>query len=162
MLRAMKAEKKKREAAFYFINTEATVDKCAHWQELDCAVITDDVESDEPFVSKGRKANQIDSSSDDKLFPPDDTNDTDAAAATAAKAACLILDSPIVDSQLQSEYGDQNVTYVEEIHGVECLENKDGVASEKDEQESDLPNFDLIFHKLNKLDSSNELLDVKT
>ena len=54
-LRAMKAEKKKREAAFYFINTEATIDKCAHWQELDCAVITDDVESDEPPVVKVSK-----------------------------------------------------------------------------------------------------------
>ena len=158
MLRAMKAEKKKREAAFYFINTEATIDKRAHWQELDCAVITDDVESDEPSivkVLKGQKANQIDSSSDDQLFPPDDTNDTDAAAATAANAAHLILDSPIVHSQLQSEYRDQNVAYVEEIHGVERLENEDGVASKKDEQESDLPNFDLIFHELNKLDSSN-------
>ena len=63
------------------------------------------------------------------MFPPDDTNDTDAAAATAANAAHLILDSPIVDSQLQSEYGDQNVAYVEEIHGVEHLENEDGIAS---------------------------------
>ena len=51
----MKAEKEKREAAFYFINTEATIDKRAHWKELDCAVVTDDVEGDEPPIVKVSK-----------------------------------------------------------------------------------------------------------
>ena len=53
-LRAMKAEKQKREEAFYFIETKASVDKRAHWQELDCAVIPD-YESDQPSIVKSVK-----------------------------------------------------------------------------------------------------------
>ena len=48
-LRAMKEEKKKRDA-FYFIHTEATVDTCAHWDDLQCGVITDDSEEDNTAI----------------------------------------------------------------------------------------------------------------
>ena len=108
-------------------------------------------------VLKNQKGNQIDSSSSESedLFPPDNTGDMDAAAENAVK---LLMNLPIVDSQLHSEYGNDNVTYVENIGGVEHLENGD----EGSEKEDHLPNFDLIFHDLSKLDSSNELLDVKT
>ena len=57
-LRAMKAAKKKREEAFYFIETEASVDKRAHWQELDCAVIPD-YEPEEPSVVKVSKNSPV-------------------------------------------------------------------------------------------------------
>ena len=91
------------------------------------------------------------------MFPPDDTDDMDVAAENAANAVKLLMNSPIVDSQLQSEYGNDNVPYVEDIGCVERVKTGD----EDSEKEDDLPNFDLIFHKLSKLDSSNELLDVK-
>ena len=160
-LRAMKAAKKKGEEAFYFIETEASVDKRAHWQKLDCAVIPD-YEPKEPSivqVSKNRKQNQIDSSSSESedVFPPDDTGDMDVVAENAANAVKLLMNSSIVDSQLQSEYGNDNVPYVEDIGRVERLETGD----EGSEKEDDLPNFDLIFQELGKLDSSNELLNVK-
>ena len=42
----MKAEKRKRQKeAFYFIHTEASVDPHAHWNQLGCGVITDEVET---------------------------------------------------------------------------------------------------------------------
>ena len=45
-LRKMKAEKRKRQKeAFYFISTEASVDPHAHWDQLGCGVITDEVET---------------------------------------------------------------------------------------------------------------------
>ena len=46
---------------------------------------------------------------------------------------------------------------LKDIGHVEHVETGD----EGSEKEDDLPNFDLIFHELGKLDSSNELLDVK-
>ena len=91
------------------------------------------------------------------MFPPDDTGDMDVAAENAANAVKLLMNSLIVDSQLQSEYGNDNVPYVEDIGRVERVETGD----EGSEKEDDLPNFDLIFQELGKLDSSNKLLDVK-
>ena len=46
------------------------------------------------------------------------------------------------------EYGNNTVPFVS---GVERLDH-----------ESHLPNFDVIFYELNKLESSSELLDLKT
>ena len=85
------------------------------------------------------------------MFPPDDTGDMDVAAENAANAVKLLMNWPIVNSQLQSEYGNDNVAYAEDMGSVEHVENGD----EGSEKEDHLPNFDLIFHKLSKLDSSN-------
>ena len=69
----MKEEKKKRDA-FYFIHMEATVDTRAHWDDLQCGVITDDSKEDNTAISsvlKTQKANHIESSSssEEEMFP---------------------------------------------------------------------------------------------
>ena len=86
------------------------------------------------------------------MFPPDDSNAVDVAAETAFGAAASLMHSPLVEKQLDSEYGDQNVAFV------------DGVERFKDQalEESHLPDFDVIFKELNKLETSDQLLDLKT
>ena len=103
-------------------------------------------------VPKTQKANHIESSSssEEEMFPPDDSHIVDNAAANAYGAASALLHYPLINKQLDSEYGSQNIEYVED---VEHLEHPG---------DSHVPNFDVIFYKLNKLDSSAELIDVKT
>ena len=150
----MKEEKKKRDA-FYFIHTEATVDTHAHWDDLQCGVIIDDSEEDNTAILsilKTQKANHIksSSSSEKEMFPPDDLHIVDNAAANAYGAASALLHSPLINKQLDSEYRSRNVEYVEDVEHLEHL------------GDSHVLNFDVIFYNLNKLDSSAELIDVKT
>ena len=76
----------------------------------------------------------------------------DAAAETAFGAASSLMHSPLVEKQVDSEYGDQNVAFVD---GVERFEDQ---ALE----ESHLLDFHVIFKELNKLETSDQLLDLKT
>ena len=152
----MERKKETKKDAFFFIHTEASVDNRVHWEQLNCGVVTDDHDSEENHTilktSKVQKAKiESSSSSKEELFPPDDSNAVDVAAETAFGAASSLMHSPLVEKQLKSEYGDQNVAFV----GVECFE-------EEPPPESNLPNFDVIFKELNKLESSDELLDLKT
>ena len=55
------------------------------------------------------------------MFPPDDSNAVDAAAETAFGAASSLMHSPLVEKQLNSEYGDQNVAFVD---GVERFKDQ--------------------------------------
>ena len=89
------------------------------------------------------------------MFPPDNTRSVDDAAESAACAATNLLHSPLLQSQLDVEYGEENVPYVD---GVECLEHDEPLKQEN----KDLPNFALIFYELSKLESSRELVDVKS
>ena len=89
------------------------------------------------------------------MFPPDNTRSVDDAAESAACAATNLLHSPLLQSQLDVEYGEENVPYVD---GVECLEHNEPL----EQEHKDLPNFALIFYELSKLESSQELVDVKS
>ena len=86
------------------------------------------------------------------MFPPDDSNAVDVAAKTAFGVASSLIHSPLVEKQLDSEYGDQNVAFVD---GVECFKDQPL-------EESHLPDIDVIFKELNKLETSDQLLDLKT
>ena len=158
-LRAIKDEKKERDKkkdAFFFIHTKASVDNHVHWEQLNCGVITADHDSKENCTIlktlKVQKAKiEGSSSSEEEMFPPNNSNAVDVAAETTFGAASSLMHSPLVEKQLKSEYVDQNVAFV----GVECFE-------EEPLPESNLPDFDVIFKELNKLKSSDELLDLKT
>ena len=89
------------------------------------------------------------------MFPPDDTHSVDDATESAACAATNLLHSPLLQSQLDVEYGEENVSYVD---GVEHLEHNEPL----EQEHKDLPNFALIFYELSKLESSWELVDVKS
>ena len=81
------------------------------------------------------------------MFLPDDSHIVDNAAANAYGVASALLHFPLVNKQLDSEYGSRNV------EDIEHLEHPG---------DSHVPNFDVIFYELNKLDSSAELIDLKT
>ena len=167
-LRQMKADKRKKTDAFYFIHTEAAVDNRAHLEhlDLDYAEVPSDeaasVENEVDAVVKVSKSrNMIESnSSSDEMFPADcDTAEVDDAAKSAADAAKTLLNSPLVHNQLEQEYGNNNVPFV----GVEHFGNAGDINGLDNEgQDESSPNFDVIFYELNKLASSNEVVDVKT
>ena len=154
-LRAMKAEKRKKNQALYFIQTEASVDNTVHWEEIQCGALTDvDGDSDHSTGIVKVSKNKIESdseSSEGEMFPPDDDNPVDDAAASAANAAKELLHSPLLERHLNTQYGDENIAYTGH---VECFEKEH-------EEDSAIPNFDVILHELDKINTCQEVLDVK-
>ena len=104
-------------------------------------------------VSKGSRSRVQpinSSSSEEDMFPNDDQHLVDIAAEVAHSAARGLLDNSMIETELKAQYGDENVASVS--HAVDV----------RIENEMQFPNFDIIFHELNKLDSSVELLAVKS
>ena len=153
-LREIKAEqKRKKKEAFYFIDRETRV---VHWEELQCGVVADAVteKSGRRVTRKVTQAkNKIESSSssdkasESEMFPSDDDGKSvDAAAGEAAK---ILLDNKAFEMELEMEY--KNKPAVDLV-----------IDGKHYDPDSETPNFDIIIYELNKMESSEEILQVKS
>ena len=155
-LREIKAEqKRKKKEAFYFIDRETRVDNRVHWEELQCGVITDAImEKSGRRVTKVTQAkNKIENSSssdeasESEMFPSvDDGKSVDAAAGEAAK---MLLDNKAFEMELEMEY--KNKPAVNLV-----------IDGKRYDPDFETPNFDIIIYELNKMESSEEILQVKS
>ena len=156
-LREMKAEQqRKKNEAFYFIDRETRVDNRVHWEELQCGVITDaSMEKSGRRVTRKvtQAKNKIESSSssdeasESEMFPSDDDGKSvDAAAGEAAK---ILLDNKAFEMELEMEY--KNKPAFDLVIDGKCYD-----------PDSETPNFDIIIYELNKMESSEEILQVKS